>query len=91
METPTANYFYGTDTYGKPIEVAVRADEQFFWRTKRFNGYGMSWTKWEKMRSEEILSDFSGTPMIKWGWNELRGYYTEKKLRLPITGIAETR
>ena len=80
--TATANYFFGTDTYGRPIEVAVRADGRFFCRSKRFNGYGMSWSKWEKMESKPILTDFLGEPMIKWGFNTLRGY-AKSHLRLP--------
>jgi hypothetical protein len=77
----SANIFYGTDTYGTHIEVAIRKeDNQFFWRSYSFNGYGMGWKKWEKIESFEIFINSYGKEAIKWGWNELTGCVGKPRL-----------
>ena len=78
----SANIFYGTNTYGANIEVAIRKkDNQFFFRSYSFNGYGMGWSKWREIESLEIFIDSFGKQAIKWGWNELTGCVG--KTRLP--------
>ena len=78
----SANIFQGTDTYGVSIEVAIRKeDNQFFWRSYSFNGYGMGYTKWNKINSFEVYTNSHGKQAIKWGWNELTGRIA--KARLP--------
>ena len=82
MPTTTANYFFGTDTYGKPVEVAIREDGVFFCRSKAYNGYGMAWGKWQQTEPEKVFTDYSGNPAIKWGFNQLTGYY-KTRIKLP--------
>ena len=76
------NRFYGDDTFGTHIEVGIRADGQMYWRAYKFNGYGMGWSKWEKLETRDIYINVSGKPAMKWGFNELTGYF-EPKSRLP--------
>ena len=45
-----ANKVYsGHDSYGRAIEVAERIDGVWFWRGYGWNGYGMTWGKWEAL------------------------------------------
>ena len=79
----TVNYFQGIDTFGTSIDVAIREqDRQMFWRSYSFNGYGMGWTKWQKLQNKEIYFNPDGKPTIKWGFNELSGFIN-KGFRLP--------
>jgi hypothetical protein len=83
-----ANCFHGTDTYGRSVQVGIRQDGVAFFRTYRYNGYGMGMTKWE------MLNDYVHQPYksssavygekthIKWGFNELTGY-ANPRMRLP--------
>jgi hypothetical protein len=82
METNKANVFNGTDTYGKNITVGIRKDGKAFYKVYRYNGYGMSDTKWMPCDVEfEIQHDKRGA-FIKWGWNEFKGWYNPR-IRLP--------
>ena len=82
----STNMFFGSDTYGARIEVAIRKeDNQFFWRTYAFNGYGMGWTKWQETESTEIFTNYLGKPCIKWGWNELTGCAGKPRLPKLVT------
>lgn len=69
--------FSGIDSYCRSIEVAVREDGQWFYRSYGFNGYGNSWSKWTKDR--ELPRSEDG---VRWGFKTLRPS-SPKGIRLP--------
>ena len=76
-----SNVFRGQDTYGKQIEVAVNQEGQWFFRHYRYNGYGMAWSKWEKLNEpRQPFVNEIGKEVIRWGWNELIGFKAKRKL-----------
>lgn len=79
-----SNYFFGCDSLGNRINVAIRKDGTLFWRTYKFNGYGMGWSKWDKINDQEldVTTDSKGNETAKWGFEELKGYFN-KSIRLP--------
>ena len=78
------NYFFGENTYGDKVKVATNGVD-WFSKIYKYNGYAMTWTKWEKLDDEdkpEIYLNGFDEPVIKWGWNELKGFYNNR-IRLP--------
>ena len=72
--------FFGTDSYGVNIEVSIRKeDNQFFWRSYSYNGFGSGWSKWEKMDGSEI-EVVDGKEYLKWGWNKLQSFSSNSRL-----------
>ena len=47
-----AALYYGESTYGKKIEVAKDVEGQWWTRKYGWNGYGNSWSKWQKAEKE---------------------------------------
>lgn len=91
--------YSGSDTYGRPIEVALRSDGKAWWRSRGFNGYGVSYTKWapyndvqwclERMPAVEpndgVPVKFAPGELMQWGFNVLRtsGLDQSRYVRLP--------
>ena len=80
QEEKSANLFYGTDTYGRAIEVAIRKDGIMFWRSYGYNGYGNGWKKWEQLKEKKEVIKDNNKEFIKWGWNELSGISANRRL-----------
>lgn len=83
LDNKNWNYFYGTDTFGKPVEVGIKEGVQYF-RTYEYNGYGMTFTKWTKRKeNSKIIPNYLGDrPGLEWGFNMLVGC-ENVKTRLP--------
>lgn len=88
--------FSGSDTYGSPIEVALRSDGKAFWRTRQYNGYGVGYTKWlpytDIVWVTEVTNVYDGTvspvepgQIMQWGFNKLTtsGLDQSRYVRLP--------
>ena len=88
--------FLGTDTFGRQVEVALRADGVYFARHQIDNGcYSMATTKWEEHSADftnTYVNAFDGNtynydkPVMKWGFQELKEFdnsNNEFKFRLP--------
>ena len=66
--------FTGVDSACRSVEQAYRADGVAFGRDYRFNGYGMSWSKWYKLDNHVTpLADALATGCVDWGFKTLRG------------------
>lgn len=67
-------YYSGTDTHGKNIRVATNDGINYFFSVYKFNGYGMSYGKWEKLKHDDrdLTVNSFGDNVYKWGWNELK-------------------
>lgn len=46
--------WFGNDSTGHPIEVALSVDNVYFFRTYKFNGYQKTWSKWLKLNDDEV-------------------------------------
>lgn len=88
--------FIGTDTFGRGVEVAQRADGVYFERHQFDNGrYGLSTTRWsvhEPSFITEGVNAYSGepfkyeSPVMTWGFQNLREFDNsngEYNVRLP--------
>lgn len=88
--------FLGTDTFGRQVEVAQRADGIYFERHQFDNGsYGMATSKWEEHQADfttTFVNAYDGSqgtydkPVMKWGFQELKEFNNsnnEFKFRLP--------
>lgn len=91
--TKTLREFGGTDTFGRDVQVAQRIDGVWFCRFREFNGYGVSWTRWETYGREPTFQThgvnvYTGEsfehekPVLMWGFNKLHEY-DELTFRLP--------
>jgi len=69
-----SNLFFGTDTYGRSIEVAFK-DSKWYYRSYGYNGYGKGWLKWALSETQtfKVYTDSEGKEHLKWGWNEFIG------------------
>lgn len=88
-------YWYGTDTFGRQVEVAKREDGVFFERHQFNNGrYGMGTTRWEEHEptfETSTRNQYSGEvtyhpeePIMSWGFQRLtRCDEAGSRLRLP--------
>ena len=61
--------YTGVDSYGRSVEVAQRVDGVFFFRQYGWNGFGNTWSKWQKVETEinhpaqvQCLSEYAGAP-----------------------------
>ena len=90
-------YFYGSDTYGRSIEVAQREDGAYFSRSFGWNGYAKAWSKWSlhvatfegggysrvEMGGAENLWNVYDSPRMVWGFNTLSRADEVPRFRLP--------
>ena len=86
--------WFGTDTFGRQVEVAESDSGNFFARTYEYNGYGKSWGRWEthtptfettttNAYSEEVI-EHKDNPIMTWGFNRLTKSIEDlPKYRLP--------
>jgi hypothetical protein len=72
-------YWSGFDSQGRAVQVG-RKDGIWFSRWYRFNGYGMSWSKWTPSESETLNADNT----IDWGFSKLRYVGVNNRLRFPL-------
>jgi hypothetical protein len=85
--------WFGSDTFGRSVEVAERSDGQFFCRFYEYNGYGKSWSKWERYDNATFETHgenrYTGerteytTPVLFWGFNPMKVYSNVPRFRLP--------
>ena len=75
--TKAAKLYYGNDTYGRNVEMALSVSGQWYGRNYGYNGYGKAWSKWYEMDAPE--EDEHG---VFWGFNRM--YEIEPgRIRLP--------
>ena len=88
----TLKAWFGTDSYGRHIEVALREDGEYFSRAFEYNGYGNSWSKWQPFVptfETHGTNAYSGErfeysePKMAWGFNLLTEYSETPRFRLP--------
>lgn len=75
--------WFGTDTYGRHVEVAQREDGKFFARHEHFNGYAKANTPWYSHNptfETHGVNAYSGEefeysePQLFWGFNKMSCY-----------------
>lgn len=88
-------YWYGNDTFGRQVEVAMREDEVYFERHQyRHEIYGTQTTKWERHEptfETSTRNQYSGEvthhperPIMSWGFQRLtQCNEAGSRLRLP--------
>lgn len=86
-------FWFGNDTFGRGVEVAQRADGEFFCRFYEFNGFGKGWLKWAKHDSPNFethgVNRYSGEsfeyskPQLFWGFQRLTEAEGPFRFRLP--------
>lgn len=54
MAKATAHY-YGSNTYGVPVEVAQSENGKWFARFYEWNGYARCWSKWEEVEAPKYV------------------------------------
>jgi hypothetical protein len=70
--------WYGSDSLGRSVEAA-RIGDNWFCRYYQYNGYGMSWSKWEKSEPLTLVNN-----NVEWGFTKLHYAGINNRLRLPI-------
>lgn len=89
------NYWYGSDTYGRNVEVAQRKDGVYFSRYDYQNGrYGLAITKWSEHKPTFETSTknvYSGeithhpdSPVMTWGFQRMTKLSDTSGLRLRL-------
>jgi hypothetical protein len=74
-----SRFYYGNDTYGRPVETAQRAsDEKWFSRSYVFNGFGKAWSKWTEDKAPTQFNDQE----CEWGFKKL-SFCNPRGVRLP--------
>ena len=73
-------FYFGTDSYGRSVEVVKSVSNMWYSRCKEYNGYQMSFTKWSQYEptfEKSYNNRYSGkrghydTPVLMWGFNML--------------------
>lgn len=78
----SCNFFTGTDTQGKRVNVAIRRDGKQFYRVYGFNGFGNGYSKWIPISEPCKIESFEdNTSRLEWGFVFLSG--SIEKVRLP--------
>lgn len=85
--------WFGNDSTGRSVEVAVSVDGEYYSRAYEYNGYGMSWSKWESHEPDFAISTenaYSGKvthhperPVMCYGFTRLTQYIDNPRVRLP--------
>lgn len=86
-------FWFGNDSVGRPVEVAMREDGTYFSRSYEYNGYGKSWTRWSEHDPNFVTSTenaYSGEvtyhperPVMSWGFIRLTECSEVPRVRLP--------
>lgn len=90
-------FYSGTNSYGKPVDVALSEHGQWYSRSYAFNGYQVAPTKWTKTQPPshpkghtnvysgefEEYSQEEQQKRISWGFTELLLVEGYTKARLP--------
>lgn len=86
-------FFFGTDTFGRDVEVAESATSHWFCRVLDWNGYNRSWSKWgthepsfethgTNIYTNEVFE--YETPQLFWGFQKLTETKELPRVRLPL-------
>ena len=67
--------WFGSDSTGRQIEVALSVDNVYFFRAYEFNGYQKAWTKWAALQADEVKHPISYIN----AYDHERYYYNEDK------------
>lgn len=88
--------FFGTDTFGKRVEVAQGVDNIWFSRVYEFNGYAVAWSRWQEYSPEWIttvenqytgeVSQVEDGRIMAWGFQRLTECTKESMPRLRLPG-----
>lgn len=87
--------FFGSDSFGRSVEVAQSVAGVWYSREYAFNGYAMAWAKWAKLDKAptymtEGENKYTGEKytiesgkVLNWGFSSLTKYDQTPKFRLP--------
>ncbi len=86
-------FFFGHDTFGRPVELAQAIDGGWYGRWYGYNGYGMGMSKWAEHDAPTFethgINKYSGerfeysSPVAFWGFNKLTETADIPRIRLP--------